>query len=78
VAINDLWAAEGKTFKLLRLRENVVGIQISAKPDKNNDGKQDKGRAIVHSRKKGQQKNPKGNIISCPDQGEGMHASLFD
>jgi len=55
----------------------VVGIQVSAQPDKNNNGKQDKGRAIVHGRKKGQQKNPKGKVISRSDQGEGMQASLF-
>ena len=55
----------------------MVGVQVSAQPDKNNDSKQDKGRAIVYRRKKGQQKNPKGKVISRSDQGEGMQASLF-
>jgi len=63
---------------LLRLGEDMIGVQISAEPDKDNDRKQDKARPVFHGCKKGQQKNPKDNVISYPDQGEGMRTSLFD
>jgi hypothetical protein len=51
---NGLRTSEGKTFVLLRLREDIISIQVSAEPDQNNDGKQYKSRAVVHGRKKGQ------------------------
>jgi hypothetical protein len=75
---NDLWTSEGKTFELLRLLDDVVCIQIRAEPDKNNCGKQYKSRTVFHCRKKGQQKNPKGNVISYPNKGEWVRAPLFD
>jgi hypothetical protein len=72
------WASEGKTFELLRLLEDVVRIQISPEPYKNNYGKQYKARTVFHCRKKGQQKNPEDNIIDYPNKGEGVSAPLFD
>jgi hypothetical protein len=56
----------------------VVSIQISTKPYKNNHGKRYKARTVFHCRKKGKQKNPKGSIISLPNQGEWVSELLFD
>jgi len=78
LAFNYLRTAEGKTFKLLWLRENVVCIQISGEPYKNNDSKQNKARTVFHCRKKGKQKNPEDNIISYPNQDERVSVPLFD
>jgi hypothetical protein len=78
LSFNHLWTSEGKTFELLRLLDDVVRIQISSEPDKNNYGKQYKSRPIFHGRKEGQQKNPKGDIIGYPDQNKWMCERLFD
>ena len=72
------WTPEGKTFKLFRLFDHMVGIQISAKPDKNDDGKQNKSRTVIHCSKEWKQKNPKGNVIRNPDESKGVRVSLFD
>jgi hypothetical protein len=56
----------------------VVGIQVEAEPYKDDHGKHDKSRAVFHCREKGQQKSPKGKVISRPDQGERVSAALFD
>jgi len=75
---SSCWASEGKLFKLRRLSDNVVGVQIRAEPDNDNDGEQNKPRTVSHCRKKGQQKNPEGDVIGDPDQGQRMGVSLFD
>jgi hypothetical protein len=79
ITFNCSWNSEGITFILLwREFEDVVRIQISNEPNKNNDGKHDKARTVFHCRKKGEQKNPEDSIISFPDQGEWVSERLFD
>jgi hypothetical protein len=60
---NNSWNSEGETFELLRL-DDVVRIQISTEPDKNNYGKRYKARAVFDWRKKWEQKKEKGSIKS--------------
>jgi hypothetical protein len=73
------WNAEGKTFVLPRRElENVVRIQISPEPYKDNYSKRDKARTVVNYRKKGKQENPKDNVISHPNKGEWVSVPLFD
>jgi hypothetical protein len=77
-SFNYSWKTEGKTFELLRLLEDVVGIQIEQQPYKNNYGKHDKALTVFHAREKGKQKNPKDSIISYPDEREWVSTPLFD
>ena len=77
--LNYLRTSEGKTFVLLRLREDVIGIQISAEPDKNNYGKQYKARPVFHCCKKGKQKNPEYGIVKDKNYSiEWIGESLFN
>lgn len=70
--------SEGKTFILLRLLEDMVGIQIQQQPYSNNGGKHDKSGTVFHAREKGQQKNPKDDIVSHPNKGEWVSVPLLD
>ena len=71
--------SEGKTFVLLRLELEDVDIQISTEPYKNNYGKRYKAHTVVDCRKKkGEQKNPEGSIVSLPNKGEWVSEPLFN
>jgi hypothetical protein len=73
------WNPEGVAFELLRGElEDVVCIQVEHQPYENDDGKRNKARTVVDCGEKGQQKNPKGHIISQPDQSEWVSVCLFD
>jgi len=58
--------------------EEVIRIKIERQSNKNDDGKDDKARAVGHRRKKGQQEHPEGNVISLSNQGKWMRECLFD
>jgi hypothetical protein len=69
--------SEGITFELLR-RKEVVRIQISTEPNKNNYGQRYKARTVFDWRKKGQQKQEKGSIKSPKSHpGESVTECLF-
>lgn len=70
--------SEGKPFELLRLLEDMVGIQIRAEPHENNYRKHDKARTVFHSRKEGNQENPEGGVISDPNKGDRERIHLLD
>lgn len=73
-----LWTSKGKTFEVLRLLDDMVRVQISPQPDKNNYGKYDKARTVFYCCKKGKQKNPEDNIISYPNKSKGVTVPLFN
>jgi hypothetical protein len=75
---NYSWNSKRETFVLLRLREDVVRIQIKTEPYEYGHGKQHKARTVFHCREKGEQKYPKGDVISHPDKGEWVTAPLFN
>ena len=71
--------SEGKTFVLCwRELKDVVRIQISTKPYKNNDGKRYKACTVFHCGKKGKQKNPEDGIISISNKPEWVSERLID
>jgi len=65
-------------FKLLWCKiEIVVGIKIEYEPYQNDDGKSGKPHTIFDCRKqKRDQKYPKGDIVGCSDQSEGVCTAL--
>ncbi len=66
-------------LELLRFElQDVVRVQISAKPYQNNCREGDEAGTVLYDRKKGKQKNPEGGIIGHPDQGEWVSGRLFD
>jgi hypothetical protein len=63
LSLSYSWNSEGKSFELF-WREDVVRVQISAEPGKNNYGQRYKARTIFDWCKKGEQKNKKDSIKS--------------
>jgi hypothetical protein len=77
LSFNYSWKSEGKTFELLRL-EDVVRIQISNEPNKNNCGKGYKARTVFDWCKEGEQKKEEGSIKSPKSHpGESATERLF-
>ena len=73
-----LWNPERETFVLFR-REigGVVRVQIKTEPYQDDHGKRDKARTVVYCCEKGNQKDPKGKIISLSNEGEWAGGRLF-
>lgn len=73
------WNSEGKSFVLLRCEfKDVIGIQISNKPYKDDDSKGNKARTVFHGCKKWKQKNPEDNIIGIPNKPEWVNERLLN
>jgi hypothetical protein len=70
--------SEGKSVELLWLLEDVVRIQIGTESYEDDQGKCYETGTVFHSRKEGDQKNPKGSVVGYPDKGEWVSAPLFD